>query len=228
MPHAAGLLNAFIAGTVPSEATSSEATTVDRLEPGLDHPVGILFDASQSSTAWGPPLNNTPLPHAGPGSSITAVFASTTRMSSDVTNSVTMNNWLQDQLSSPANCATIKDYFTAHPDENVADFDFTLSGWMDFASTTDADLAIAFGKVNVSVVAWAEVDRGYHVRSITLTGSMNDLYDFNFDGFPTVLTHPASSVQAGYNTLGVGGRVFKSRVEMKTSVVKDFQFQFPE
>jgi len=39
--------------------------------------------------------------------------------------------------------------------------------------------------------------------------------------------HPAANVQAGYNTVGNGGRVFKSRVHMQNTGVSDFQFQFP-
>jgi hypothetical protein len=228
LPHAKGLLDAFSTGALPSEATSSLATTVDRLEPGLDHPVGILFDASQSSTAWGPPLNNIPLPHAGAGASIIAVFGPATQMASDVANSTAMNNWLQAHLSTPANAATIKDFFETNPSANFGNFSFALSDTLDFNLTTDVDLWFAFGKVTVSVVAEVEVDRGYNVQSISVTGAMNDLYDFNFDGPPSLLTHPAASVQAGYNTLGVGGRVFKSRVNMENTAVQDFQFSFPE
>ncbi len=232
LPHAAGLLKAFIYQIVSSEATSSESTTVDRLDWGLDHPVGILFDASKSSNAG--------LSKAGPGTSITGVFNEQTQMSKDVANSVTINNWLQDQLSQQSICDTINQWFTSHPQENSNTFYFDFSTidqsgkdqGVNFAQSTDLDLYFAFGKVSVSVTAEVEVDRGRYVDALNLTGDMKDLYDLNFDATPQVLlgwlVQPAASVQAGYNTLGIGGRVFRSRVHMQNSELSDFQFQFPD
>ena len=98
---------------------------------------------------------------------------------------------------------------------------------LDFNFTTDIDLWFAFGKVNVTAVASVGVDRGFNVRDISITGNVNDLYDFNFDGSPAQLVKPAASVQAGFNTIGKAGQVFRSRVDMQDAAITDFQFQFP-
>jgi hypothetical protein len=157
-------------------------------------------------------------------------------MSEDVANSTTMNNWLQDQLSQQTICDTVNQWFTSHPQENSNTFSFDFSTidqngkdqGLNFAQSTDVDLFFAFGKVSVSVTAEVDVDRSRYVNSIDLTGDMKDLYDFNFDGPEATLVQPAASVQAGYNTLGNGGRVFRSRVHMQNTKLSDFQFQFPE
>ena len=227
LPHARCLLNAFASGNHPDESTSSAVTTIDRLEPGLDHPVGILFDSGKSS--------NNGLGKAGPGTSYIAIFAPQTQMASDVANSTTMKNWLQTKLSSSNNCAYVKQYFISHPNDDYAELSFDVSTvdasgkekGLDFNFTTDIDLWFAFGKVNVTAVASVGVDRGFNVRDISITGNVNDLYDFNFDGSPAQLVKPAASVQAGFNTIGKAGQVFRSRVDMQDAAITDFQFQFP-
>ena len=224
-PHASELLMAFATQTVPSSASSSGNTTVDRLEPGLDHSVGILFDASNCS--------NKGLPKAGPGTSIMANFDQTTRMSKDVANSVTMNNWLQDQLSLPASDNAVRQYFAQNPDVITGTLSLPVNGGMDFQPGSssgggDIDLFLAFGKVNVNVTAVVTVDRSLAVIEIKLTGDMTDLYDFNFDSDAAIpFVKDAANVQAGYNTLGIGGRVYKSTVHMQDTVLDDFQFHFP-
>lgn len=61
------------------------------------------------------------------------------------------------------------------------------------------------------------MNRTLQVHEVVLTGTVLDLYDFDYDA--TVYGSPpeaksAAEVQAGYNTLGIGGRVFKSKAQM--------------
>ena len=140
-------------------------------------------------------------------------------MASDVANSTTMKNWLQTKLSSSNNCAYVKQYFISHPNDDYAELSFDVS-------TVDAS-GKEKGLVNVTAVASVGVDRGFNVRDISITGNVNDLYDFNFDGSPAQLVKPAASVQAGFNTIGKAGQVFRSRVDMQDAAITDFQFQFP-
>jgi hypothetical protein len=221
-PQASRLLKAFANGAVPQGATS-ENTTIDRLEPGLDHPVGILFNASQPSAAG--------LPKAGPGASITAVFAPGSSMSRDVAESTTLNNWFSAQLGQYAQ--EVHNYFLAHPNE------ITYTMYVHFSTVNpqtnhdaglgfdgDVDLYLALNRVSVELDAEIEVHRSLQINTMTITGSVLDLYDFNYDGNESAFVKPAALTQAGYNTLGNGGRVHKSRIELLNATVP-IQYQFP-
>jgi hypothetical protein len=115
-------------------------------------------------------------------------------------------------------------YFQLHPDEILAPFNYQLDtksadgkeqGLAFLAA--DADLLLAIGKGTASITVDLYVNRTLQVHEVVLTGTVLDLYDFDYDA--TVVNSPpeaesAAEVQAGYNTLGVGGRVFKSKIQM--------------
>lgn len=234
-PQARNCLFAFLNESAP-EGAASEASTVDRLEYGLDHPVGVLFNANQSSTAWGPPLNNIPIAHAGPGVSSKAVFNATSLLAQDVAESTTINNWLQDKLD--AKSQEVRDYFTLHPDENFAEFSWDFDtkdaqgSEQGLGFSRDPDLYLAIGKGTTTMNVQVSVNRGYQVGEIRITGDVLDLFDFDYDtelimGWAPEELQLAADVQSGYNTLGAAGRVYKSRVEIRNHAVPEFIYQFP-
>ena len=86
----------------------------------------------------------------------------------------------------------------------------------------DWDLFLAIGKGTASLNVDLYVNRSFQVHKVVLSGDVLDLYDFDYDasefGSPQE-AESAAEVQAGYNTLGVGGRVFKSRIEIRDRTV---------
>ena len=61
------------------------------------------------------------------------------------------------------------------------------------------------------------------VTHISYTGSFTDIYDFNYTGaYPS---EHGATVQAGFPTLGVGGRVFRDRVEFSRDTT-NFNYDF--
>jgi hypothetical protein len=212
LPQASRLLTAFANKTVPTGATST-ATTIDRLEPGLDHPVGILFNAAQNSLGG--------MPKAGPGASITADFALGTSMSNDVFRSNTFLSWVEEELSQLG--ADIRQDLDQHH-ELTETYTVTLTTkktvngvlkelGLGIDKVADPDLFLAFGNVSLSVTVKFLVHRSGLVEQATFTnGVLDDLFDFFHDGPDASLAKPAARVQAGYNTLGEGGRVYRSKV----------------
>jgi hypothetical protein len=216
-PQASKCLTGFLNEAVPNGATS-EATTVDRREYGLSHPVGILFNSGAASTHG--------VPKAGPGASIRAIFAPNSPMSNKVAESDTLASFINGKLAPQAD--QIREeatrYFQLHPDEILAPFNYQLDtksadgkeqGLAFLAA--DADLLLAIGKGTASITVDLYVNRTLQVHEVVLSGTVLDLYDFDYDA--TVVNSPpeaesAAEVQAGYNTLGVGGRVFKSKIQM--------------
>lgn len=59
-----------------------------------------------------------------------------------------------------------------------------------------------------------------------VTGTVLDLYDFDYDGDLSAFVKSTALTQAGYNTLGTGGRVHKTRIELLDATVP-IQYQFP-
>lgn len=227
-PRAKSCLRAFLDKSTPDGA-SAENTTIDRLEYGLDHPVGIIFKANSSSVGG--------LPHAGPGDSITAVFGAQSNMSRDVADSTTIHNWLHEKLDGKA--AEVRAYFTSHPDENYATFNFnfdTKNGQGEEEGLIfypDTDLFLAIGKGTLDANIQIEVNRGLQVQDLIISANVFDLYDFDYDakedGSSPEEVEWAADVQAGYNTLGEGGRVYKSRIEIRDYQISgaSFGYQFP-
>ena len=62
-----------------------------------------------------------------------------------------------------------------------------------------------------------------------ITGTVDDLADFDYDGRAFAgfaLAKMAATIQSGYNTLSIGGRIFKIQVQLTDSPVTGYQFQF--
>lgn len=76
----------------------------------------------------------------------------------------------------------------------------------------DPDLYLALGNIVVHLNVTVTVLRNGDVTSVVVEGEVSDLYDFHFDGDPAELVKPATRVQSGYNTLGISGKVYKSKV----------------
>ena len=136
--------------------------------------------------------------------------------------------WLQDQLNLPSARNPVEQYFISNPNVNFATLNISLDDSLSFSSD-DPDLLLAFGKVNMSTVVSIKVERGGDVTDLVLSGDLTDLYDFNFDdpnsfSLLDFLVNPGASVQAGYNTLGNGGRVFKSQVHLQNVDFPGTQF----
>ena len=84
---------------------------------------------------------------------------------------------------------------------------------IEIKKVADPDLFLAFGNVSLSVAVEFLVHRSGLVEQATFTnGVLDDLFDFYHGGPDAPLAKPAARVQAGYNTLGEGGRVYRSKV----------------
>jgi hypothetical protein len=206
-------MTAFINAGTPVGATAVPIT-ISRDEPGLTHAVGALFQ---------PPGN--------PGPSIKAVFAAGSEMSQAVLDSNKLYYWLAGKFQ--AKREEVDQRF--RNSENIVEtFNWHFDGGdFDFERSADADLGLALGKTKIgSVDVEVEVHRFlYTVESVKVTGTVSDLYDFDYDGAPQWpdWVRDAARVQAGYNTVGTGGRVYRSEVQMLNSRCErlegNFEFQ---
>src|SRR5687768_3477361 len=82
----------------------------------------------------------------------------------------------------------------------------------------DAGLLACLGKMEIlnASVSFDVAPDGM-VSNIKLFGTGRDLYDFDYDGGPTmggVSPRMAAEVQAGYPMLGNGGKVFKTEIDL--------------
>jgi hypothetical protein len=71
-----------------------------------------------------------------------------------------------------------------------------------------------------------EVHRdGYTIESVTITGTITDLYDFNYDGPPPwpEFVRKAARVQSGYNTLGNAGRIYTVEIQMLNNACRQME-----
>ena len=87
---------------------------------------------------------------------------------------------------------------------------------IDYGDSLDVDLHLAFGKAKLSEL---QVDLTYsplpppHVITVLeakVSGFHNDLYDWNYSY--SFLDHQMAIIQAGFPTLGGGGRIFRTQV----------------
>jgi hypothetical protein len=208
-PQASRLMTAFLTESTPAGATA-QPTTIRRDHPGLTHAVGALFQ---------PPGN--------PGTSINAVFAPGSDMTLAVLESNRLYYWLTAKFQAKRD--EVDQRFRGS--ENIVEtFNWHFDGGdFDFYSSADADLGLALGKTKISAVdVEVEVHRFlYTVESVKVTGTVTDLYDFDYDDGGNV--RRAARVQAGYNTIQVGGRVYTSEVRMQNSRCQrlegNFEFQ---
>ncbi len=142
-------------------------------------------------------------------------------MSNDVFRSNTFLSWVEEELSQLG--ADIRQDLDQHH-ELTETYTVTLTTkktvngvlkelGLGIDKVADPDLFLAFGNVSLSVTVKFLVHRSGLVEQATFTnGVLDDLFDFFHDGPDASLAKPAARVQAGYNTLGEGGRVYRSKV----------------
>ena len=182
------LLEAFIDDTIPPNVVNS-TTTIASTE--LTHPIGVNWDASCSA------------------STRLYTYVEGTDVSKDVAKDSHTITALQASLGQHQ--SEVQDFFTQNPTIN----EHTFGPWNWQTNGLDFDglaLQLAFGHVNVAGTVSVTVRRSaLAVTHISYAGSFTDVYDFNYVGaYPSV--HGAT-MQAGFPTLGNGGRVFRDRVE---------------
>jgi hypothetical protein len=199
--QASRTMQAFVTQSTPAGATA-EQTTIARDERGLTHAVGVLFKAP-----------------GNPGTSIKAVFPP----NSEMTQAVLDSNLLYDKLEALLRSKQAEIEQRINGSENVIEtFDWQISGG-DFsfdALSADIDLGLALGKSKITDIdVEVKVHRAMTIESFTVTAIVTDLFAFDYDGNPQTpgWIRKAARVQAGYNTLGDGGRVYKSEVQMLNS-----------
>ena len=194
------LLEAFIDDTIPPNVVNS-ATTIASTE--LTHPIGANWDASCSA------------------STRLYTYVEGTDVSDDVEEDSHTITALQTSLGQHQ--SEVQDYFTQNPTVN----EHTFGPWNWQANGLEFDglaLQFAFGHVNIAGTVSVTVRRSdLAVTHISYTGSFTDVYDFNYVGaYPSV--HGAT-MQAGFPTLGNGGRVFRDRVEFSRDTTS-FSYDF--
>lgn len=210
LSQASRLMSAYLNEQTPTGATAVPVM-IGRDEPGLTHSVGVLFAAP-----------------GNPGPSITATFGPASQMTADVLDSTTFNNWLSDQFEQKRQDVASR---FQNSEEIIETFVWNFKGDLSFSVASVPDLFFALGRTKVDVTVEVEVHRFlYTVESTSVTGSVTDLYDFDYDdrsGYAGYgdFVRDAARVQAGYNTIGTGGRVYKSDVQMSNSP-HSIQFQF--
>jgi len=194
------LLEAFNDNIVPPNVVNT-ATTIASTE--LTHPVGASWDATCSAATR------------------LYTYIEGTDVSDDVEEDSHTITALQTSLGQHQ--AEVQNYFTQNPTVN----EHTFGSWNWQANGLDFDglaLQFAFGHVNVAGTVSVTVRRSdLAVTHISYTGSFTDIYDFNYTGaYPS---EHGATVQAGFPTLGVGGRVFRDRVEFSRDTT-NFNYDF--
>lgn len=194
------LLEAFIDDTIPPNVINT-ATSIASTD--LTHPVGASWDPSC--------LAQTRL----------YTYVEGTDASDDVEEDPHLIAALQASLGQHK--AEVQSYFTQHTTVN----DHTFAPWNWQANGLLFNgwaLHLAFGHVNVvGTVSVTVMRTSLSVTHISYTGSFDDIYDFDYIGaYPSV--HGAT-MQIGFPTLGVGGRVFRNHLEFSRGTT-NFNYNF--
>jgi hypothetical protein len=217
-PQGGRLLKAFATNTDPSGATSA-STEIGRLEPGLTHPVGIVFQ-----------------PISQPGASVEIEFSDSDDLTDLFLSSIALNQFLSNFLESKR--SEVETWFNDPENQGQVSHHFAWitdgTASFPFAATQDLDLAVALGRVKIANVnVQILVNRfALTVEEVLLFGAAGDLYDFDYDSdtwyFTLVGIFPskAAEVQVGYPTLGVGGKVYRSKIVLNGAQPYGFQFKY--
>jgi hypothetical protein len=111
------------------------------------------------------------------------------------------------------------------------DSSYTFGPWpmrgMVVFQLFDIDLLdIAIGRADVQGSLYVTVRHSdMKVTNIKIVdGVLTDLYDFDYND--AGLARMAAIVQAGYNTLGVGGHIYKIAVSLDTETYLPFAFTY--
>jgi hypothetical protein len=197
------LLDAFIDDAVPPGANSTPATIA---AAALTHPLGAQWTASCDAQTR------------------RYTYAEGSGVSDAVETTGTVEDGLRTNLDQHQ--AEVQNYFTQNPTVN----EHTFGPWtwainnVEFGEVAHLSLHFAFGHVSIAGTVSVTVRRSdLEVTSIQYTGSFDDIYDFDYNGPPPSI-HGAT-VQAGFPTLGTGGRVFWTRVEFERQT-SGFDYDF--
>ncbi len=186
---ASQLLEAFVDDTVPNNALSNATTLASS---GLTHPVGAFW--SDECTA----------------ATRLYLYNAETSVADDVAQDDNVTMAIISNLSSHAE--EVAEWFATHQGNSHG---FGPWAWHSDGLEFDGlGLRYAFGHVNVTGIVAVTVARtGLSVTRAVYSGAFTDIYDFDYGGaYPS---EHAATLQAGYSTLGTGGRVFKVRVEFE-------------
>lgn len=199
-------LTAFCNGLVPQFA-GSEPITIARNESGLSHPVGIDFT----------PISN-------PGASFKALISKDHILSKNLIESNAMRSWLATEFNA----------IRAETQAAIADARENEGFWDDVIwfsienvdiqnksigfNIIDPDLLVTLGKVKLldDVRIVFSVDITAYVEDVYIYGTAEDLYDFDYGGeeFLGMPARRAAELQSGFPTLGNGGKVFKTKIDL--------------
>lgn len=194
------LLEAFVDDVVPPNVVNSQ-TVITSGE--LTHPLGANWNANGSATTR------------------RYRYVEGTETSDEVEADDHTLNALRVSLNQHK--TEVQNYFTQNP--TVTEHTFGPWNWQ--ASNLQFDgwaLHFAFGHVTVFGAVSVTVRRSdLKVARIVYGGSFDDIYDFNYNGaYPS---EHGATVQAGFPTLGIGGRVFRDRVEFSRDTI-NFDYDF--
>jgi hypothetical protein len=197
------LLDAFIGDTVPLGANSTSASIT---AAALTHPLGAEWTASCDAQTR----------HY--------TYAEGSTVSDAVETTGAVEGGLRTNLDQHQ--TEVRDYFVQNPTVN----EHTFGPWIwatnnvEFGEIAHPSLHFAFGHVSIAGTVSVTVRRSdLEVTSIQYAGSFDDIYDFAYNGaYPSI---HGTTVQAGFPTLGIGGRVFWTRVEFERQT-SNFDYDF--
>ena len=219
-------LIAFCNGEVPTYADSVQ-TVIKRNETGLTHPVGVSFT-----------------PTSNPGVSFKAIISKDHELSKNLIKSNALRSWLEREFNTISDfirqdiaaarqtggTEQLLSYSISHVMRNEIKVVALAGGSTHIArystspaieslgfGVADPDLLLCLGKVTFeNLTIDFDVDMHGFVENVKVSGLANDLYDFDHEG-EELLGYPArtaSKVQAGFPSLGNGGKVFKTQINL--------------
>ena len=211
--YAGELIDAFAKGaTVTPNATATPAVTVASVTPGLSHPVGAKWNASNQDTthrftyADGSPASND---------------AETSKALSEIVKKIIADKKADMLAYSGSEEWPITSYYDFNDTKDLVKTESLLDnvlgpafGKIDFMGS----LRISYKKTSATTI---------QVGGVEVIGSFNDLYDWAYGGakfsflFFTFDPREPAMVQAGHATLSKAphpnaGKVFFTRVEINT------------
>lgn len=203
-PYSAAFLQAFRTGNAISGVGGTPVNETMSIHDD-DHPahhVGIEFNSSNE----GPIRRH--------------VWSQYSILANEIASSQEIRWRIQIRLASAAIKGEVQNYqwqpgefnktftWTLDPEENDVLLSFGAS---------DADLHTSFGKAwlnNAQIKVTVDKDT-LTATSVVVEGTLTDLYDWDYEeGWEA--DRRAATVQAGYNTLGPGGWIFRLQVDMNT------------
>lgn len=212
-PDAASYLATFSTGNAPSGAVALNAN-LSIADDHPDHNVGVVFNNS------------------GVGSVENYVFGSQSDFSFRVLDSASMADLLRLVIGS--HYLEIADAFSTTPMEDRLiggnlSFTFQIDDFRNHIVFDSSDENIQFALGTAGIIGSVEVivsefDGAFFSEAVAVDGNVIDMYDWDYDGNLGAYDDDFAALQTGYNTLGEGGHIFKSRIRVEGSI-PGFTFQ---